>query len=463
MDIHKLLERQLEKLNIKSDKKPESDELWLRFITRVNQTYLDADQERYLHDRAINISSQEMMDLNIKLENAQHIARLGYWTYDGNNDSAIWSKELFTLFNLNPAEKPPGFRAFLELVYEQDRYELEQNVEKALNNKIDYECEIRVRDPDETYHWYRIIAQCQKGEKQLTGVVIDIHKNKMAEEKIKDLNQQIVITARRAGMAEVAATILHNIGNILNSSNISINLLKSSLDQNFLNKLFKLLEVLALHEEDLPDFLINDPKGQVICKYLSALSKILLEEQQKNINEINNLINDLSHIGEIVSMQKAISGTSNMNEKIYLPEIIEIALNMSLIAPYNESIQVVKDYESCALINLDKSKLLQILVNVIQNARDSVLLNTENPIKEIKLLIKKNTLNSIQIIIIDNGVGINPDNLNRIFSFGFTTKKNGHGFGLHSSALYAEGMGGSLFANSLGEGSGSEFILTLPL
>lgn len=462
MEIHKLLKRQLEHSNIAQDKKPETDEQWEIFIQRINNTYIEADQERYLHERSMRISSREMMSLNEKLEFAQHIAGLGYWSFDGNTGHTIWSNELFNLFHLNPINRPPSLQEFLELVHEQDRFELVQKVESALNDKIDYECEIRVRNPDGNYHWYRTIGQCQKGNKQLAGVVIDIHKSKISEEKIKELNQQISTTARRAGMAEVATTILHNIGNILNSSNVSITLLKNSFKQDYDKKLLKIMEMMEENQHDLADYLSRDPKGKIIPKYLLTLAKIIVEENKKNNIEVNNLQNDLQHINEIVDTQKSISGLSSVNEKVYLPELIETALNITMSTSKNGNIKIIKEFHSAPLVIVDKSKLLQVLINLIQNAKESLLENNAVPIKEIKLIVQKTEKNSVQVIVEDNGVGINADNLQRIFAFGFTTKKNGHGFGLHSSALSAREIGGSLLADSKGEGCGAQFTLTLP-
>ncbi|HHF7390471.1 TPA: PAS domain-containing protein, partial [Legionella anisa] len=250
MEIHKLLKRQLEHSYIAQNKKPETEEQWKDFIQRVNNAYFEADQERYLHERSMRISSREMMSLNEKLEFAQHIAGLGYWSFDGNTGHTIWSNELFNLFHLNAINRPPSLKEFLELVHEQDRFELSQKVDRALNEHIDYECEVRVRGPDGKYHWYRIIGQCQNNDKQLAGIVIDIHKSKITEEKIKELNQQISSAARRAGMAEVATTILHNIGNILNSSTVSIALLKNSFQQDYYNKLLKIMEMMEKHQMD---------------------------------------------------------------------------------------------------------------------------------------------------------------------------------------------------------------------
>ncbi|QDP72681.1 PAS domain S-box protein [Legionella israelensis] len=462
MDIHKLLKRQMKNLELNFDTRPENNEKWHEFIARVNKAYIDADQEHYLNERSIDISSRELMALNQKLENAQRIAKMGYWYYEGNNDYTVWSKELFSLFNLNPNEKPPSYKEFLVLVHEEDRKELKDKVEKALTEGKDYECEIRVKNTDGQYRWYRTIAQSQ-GNQQISGVVIDIHKDKMAEEKIKELSNQLVDTARRAGMAEVASSVLHNIGNVLNSSNISIDQLKTSHSGACYQKFFKIIEMLSEHMDDLPDYLTRDSKGQLIPKYLSSLSQMLIEEEQKNQAEINNLVNDLNHINEIVSLQKSVSGLSSINEKVYIPDVIESALNMTMSSCKDESIKIYKKFNECPLIFTDKSKLLQIIVNLIQNAKDAVLQNNNASVKEIKLVLNKCKDNKVQIKVIDNGIGIEADNIKRIFAFGFTTKPQGHGFGLHSSALSAQEMGGALRAESTGYGKGAHFILTLPM
>ncbi|WP_298623474.1 ATP-binding protein [uncultured Legionella sp.] len=352
MDIHKLLIKQLERANCSVDSKPETDEQWLAFIKQVNNTYIEADQERYLHERSMEVSSRE-------------IAR--------------------------------------------------------------------------------------------------IHNEKVVEEKIRELNQQISTTARRAGMAEVAVTILHNIGNILNSSNVSITLLKNSFNQQYKQKLLRVFDMLLQHQNGLSEFLIKDPKGKLIPPYVLSLSKIILEDDAQNRNEIDNLTNDLKHISQIVDMQKSVSGLSNLKERVYLPDILDIALSMSVSNTNNEEICIIKEFDNCPLIEGDKSRLLQILVNIIQNARDAVLYNAPSSVKEIRLSINEIDSNTIQLLIKDNGEGINPDHLDRIFSFGFTTKVNGHGFGLHSASLSAREMGGALNAESSGEGLGATFILTLPI
>ncbi len=461
MDIHKLLQRQLRRSKLDPNQKPENTEQWIIFLNHINNTYVEIDQERYMHERSIAISSREMMNLNEKLEWAQHIVGLGYWSYDGNTDYTIWSNELFNLFHLNPINKPPTLNEFIELIHERDRFDFVQKVERALNEKINYECDMRVKNPDGTYRWYRAIGQCLDADKQLTGIVIDIHKNKIAEEKINELNQQIASTARRAGMAEVATTILHNIGNILNSANVSISLIKSSYKQAYYKKLLRVVTMIEQHQTDLDHFLSHDPKGMIIPEFLLSLSKVILEEEEKNNSEIDNLEHDLQHINQIVDMQKSIGGLSSFKESVYVPELIDSALNITMNS-CKKDIEIIKEFKPAPLIFVDKSKFLHILINLIQNAKDSVLEKKANPAKKIAISVQK-MKNSVQIIVKDNGIGINVEDLQHIFAFGFTTKENGHGFGLHSSALSAKEMGGTLIAESQGKGCGAQFILTLPI
>lgn len=463
MEIHKLLKRQLDKVHASVEEKPESQEIWSDFLARVNKAYIEADQERYLHERAMEISSRELMALNEKFESAQHIANLGHWLYDVNHDYAVWSKELFTILHRNPSDKPLNYEGFIDLVHEEDRSEFTKLTQKAFNEPINFESEIRLRISPTDYRWFKVIGQCHNVEKQISGVVIDIHKDKEVEEEIKELNQRLLTTARRAGMAEVATTILHNIGNTLNSSNVSISLLLANYKKPYLQKLHKIAETLNDYAEKQANFLNNDPKISLIPKYLLALSNVILEESQDNRTEIDNIYKDLQHIKTIVAMQNPVSGLASMKENTDISKVINTALEMSLNLSTDKCIAITKSFESCPSVYIDKSKLLQILVNLIQNARDAVLLNTQNAIKEINIDFKKLKKNKIQIRVSDNGVGIAHEDLNRIFAFGFTTKENGHGFGLHSSGISAQEMGGSLLAKSEGIGKGAAFILTLPI
>ena len=109
----------------------------------------------------------------------------------------------------------------------------------------------------------------------------------------------------------------------------------------------------------------------------------------------------------------------------------------------------------------DKHKVLQILVNLLRNAKHA-LEEGGGGDKRLKLRVGINGERRVKISVSDNGVGIAPEHLSRIFEHGFTTRKEGHGFGLHSGALAAREMGGSLGAHSAGPGQGATFTLEFP-
>ncbi|KTC74694.1 Two-component sensor histidine kinase [Legionella birminghamensis] len=460
MEVHKLLARQLNRLQFRTDSLPTDLEKWQEFLSRINKSYQEADQDRYLIERSMDISSREMQMLNEKLEQAQHIAKMGYWFYDRTTNQTIWSKELYRIIKLDPLYPAPDYDEFFKLVHPEHRDLLRNLVTEAFEKQVNYDCEIKIKNPEGNYRWYHVICHCLEEPGQLAGIIMDIQKEKEAEEKIHELNQQFMQSARRAGMSEVATSILHNIGNILNSSNLSIHILKDEFKQPYHQKLLQIVEMILQNKDNLVEFLSEHPKGKLIPQYMTALIQLILDTNNKCEAEISNIDKDLGHIKDIVSMQQCLSGVPGMQEKIFLPDIIDTALQLSINISRDNFITIKKDLIEPIFIISDKSKLLQILVNLIHNAKDAVLKNT-NKNMMIELIAQKNA-DTISIAVKDNGTGIDPENLNKIFSFGFTTKKDGHGFGLHSSGLSTQEMGGRLTAHSDGLGKGAVFKLTLP-
>jgi signal transduction histidine kinase len=124
-------------------------------------------------------------------------------------------------------------------------------------------------------------------------------------------------------------------------------------------------------------------------------------------------------------------------------------------------VELIREFEDVPPINVEKHKILQILVNLVRNAKYACD-DSGRPDKRVTVRVT-NGDGWIKISVADNGVGIPPENLTRIFSQGFTTRKGGHGFGLHSSALAVKEMGGQLLVHSDGPGRGATFTLDLPV
>lgn len=267
--------------------------------------------------------------------------------------------------------------------------------------------------------------------------------------------------SRAAGMAEVATSVLHNVGNVLNSVNVSCTLLGEQLRDSRIDRLSKVAELIANPEGGLVRFLSEDPRGRQIPEYIAALAEVLAEEHREMQNETETLKNRIEHIKEIVAMQQSYSRVSGVWETLFAHQLMEDALKLNAEALTRHRVSIKRQYESPEPITVDKHTVMQILLNLINNAKYACA-DSDREEKTITLRILQDSPGRIRMQVADNGVGISRDDVTRIFRHGFTTKKSGHGFGLHSGALAARKLGGSLSVQSNGPGHGATFTLELP-
>ncbi len=276
------------------------------------------------------------------------------------------------------------------------------------------------------------------------------------------LNAELVAAARRAGMADVATNVLHNVGNVLTSINVSASLVEQTFQQSALRDVPKLSQMISAHENDLATFLTNDPKGKKIPEYLQLVTTQWQKEQAAIAKELRSLTKKVQHVKSIIKMQQSLSGQQGIIEQVTISQLINDALAINEEEFERSGIHVSQIFDADISLAIDKVKALQILINLIKNAK-AALMSSESGNKQLTLQSKLIGDEKVQISVIDSGLGIDPKNITKIFSHGFTTKKDGHGFGLHSSAISAQEMGGSLKAFSQGLGKGATFILELPL
>lgn len=282
-----------------------------------------------------------------------------------------------------------------------------------------------------------------------------------ALEELATTQSTLVEMSRAAGMAEVATGVLHNVGNVLNSVNVSCTLVVDQLRESRLPNLTRVLDLMREFESDLAYFLTEDSRGRNIPKYLNTLASTLQQEQDFMIRETQGLHDRIQHIKEIVSMQQTYGRVSGMLETLPAEQLMEDALklNAGVLARYE--IKVQGHYDPVPPITVDKHKVLQILLNLINNAKHACNDGGASE-KIITLGIFNKSHDCLTMQVSDNGVGILPENLTRIFHHGFTTRVSGHGFGLHSGALTARELHGTLTAHSDGPGRGATFTLELP-
>jgi two-component system, NtrC family, sensor kinase len=280
--------------------------------------------------------------------------------------------------------------------------------------------------------------------------------------ELQDVHRQLVETARQVGRAEVATNVLHNVGNVLNSVHTSALLARERLSSLKLESLERVSSLLEEHQGQLATFLTQDERGRNALPFLLRLGKHMQTERE----ELRSLLNDVSryteHIGAIVKLQQHYARTpQHLYEPVSLAELIDDALRINQAA-LGHSVRVTRELEHLPPVTLEKHKVMMILVNLISNARHALEGVAEEQ-RRLTVRLRLPDAEHVHLSISDNGVGIASEMLTRIFQHGFTTREDGHGFGLHSSALAAQEMGGTLTAHSPGLGQGATFLLTLPL
>jgi signal transduction histidine kinase len=280
-------------------------------------------------------------------------------------------------------------------------------------------------------------------------------------EELREAQAELVTAARQAGMAEIATNVLHNVGNVLNSVNVSADLVSRRVRASKSQGLAKAVQLLNEHAADLGDFISHDAKGKLLPAYLNQLVEALAAEQQGIVEELEHLTKSVDHIKEIVATQQSYAGASSMLEPVRLADLLEDALRMNAGALVRHRVRVIKAFAEVPPLLLDKHRLLLILVNLISNAKQA-LSAQDNRAHVLTLSVRLLDEGKLQICVQDDGEGIAAENLTRIFAHGFTTRKDGHGFGLHSCALAAMEMEATLTAHSDGPGQGAAFVLELP-
>jgi signal transduction histidine kinase len=307
-----------------------------------------------------------------------------------------------------------------------------------------------------------VVSARLKLENQIKELQREISERERAESQLEEAHTQLVETSRHAGMAEVATGVLHNVGNVLNSVNVSANLVSDRVRGSKAENLLKVADLLREHADHLEDFFTSDPRGKLLLDYLPNLGAHLNEERSDMLQEIELLTKNLDHIKEIVAMQQSYARVSGVVEPVSITSLVEDALQINAAALNRHGVEVIRNYADVPVIIVDKHKVLQILVNLIRNAKYAMEECGQDH-KQLVVGIETTPGGCVRVAVKDNGQGILPENLVRIFSHGFTTKKDGHGFGLHTSALAASEMQGSLSAYSDGLGTGAIFTLELPL
>lgn len=321
------------------------------------------------------------------------------------------------------------------------------------------------RSDGTTFPMEFVVTPMQLDDKLLRVCIVrDITLRKETENSLAQAQQQLVDSAHKSGMAEMATGVLHNIGNILNSVNLSGEEIARYTKQSKVSGLIKANEILSEHKEDLGVFLTQDPKGQKLPEYYIKLGGILKQEIQDIAKETESLLSKTTMMKEVIATQQSYAKQGFHSESVNLNILIEDALKIQEASLHKWGVKLEKRLSDVPVCVAQKSKLLQVITNLIKNAQEAMRENDlYNRPKELFIETGMIDNEAVFIKVNDNGCGIPSDKLSKIFNHGFTTKADGHGFGLHSSANAMTEMKGSLSVDSKGAQEGASFTITIPL
>jgi signal transduction histidine kinase len=290
----------------------------------------------------------------------------------------------------------------------------------------------------------------------------EVQAKERARAELAQAQQHLMELSRRSGMAEVATGVLHNVGNVLNSVNVGASVISEKMRNSRLDNLAAAVKLLEEHTHNFGEFIEKDEKGQLLLPNLAKLASHLQAERHQVLLEVEALTTHVDHIKEIVSTQQDYAKMSALIEMIYLPKLVEDAYRMVEPNFKRHHVKFRAEFEDVPSVPAARHKVLDILVNLLSNAQHAVI-EHNGAQRQVFVSVKRQGNDRVRVSVKDTGIGLSPENLTRIFAHGFTTKREGHGFGLHSGALAARQMNGSLRAESEGIGHGATFVLELPV
>jgi two-component system sensor kinase FixL len=327
-------------------------------------------------------------------------------------------------------------------------------------------------------HRETVMYPLRSGDR-VVGVTVfsrDITARKRAEAELRQLNQELVRVSRQAGMSAVASEVLHNAGNVLNSTGVSVAMLEQHVRNLKTGHMSRAMALLAQHRDRLDVFLREDPRGRQVLELLHGLAEHFTRQRQQLTTELASLRDSTDYLARVIQAQQSHARALGVIETVPVDDLIDAALALHAPSWDQLGIKVERRIEPLPPLHTDRHKVLEILLNLVSNARHA-LRDSDRPDKRLRIraeLVPAAAVASagaaptpdtgrVRIHVEDNGPGIAPEHRERLFRLGFTTRPNGNGIGLHASAVAAQQLGGTLSFHSDGPGQGATFTLELPL
>jgi PAS domain S-box-containing protein len=406
---------------------------------------------------------QTLEQMNARFSVATRAAHIGVFDRSTCDDDAWWNDVMWEIFGEDPSLFRPTVQGWMARIHPEDRQRVLENAGSTGRTRTSHSIQYRIVRPDGTIRHLQSIgsfAEQEQGDpSRITGMMMDITERVEAEERERTLQRQLRENSHRAGMAEIATGVLHNVGNVLNSLGIANTTARRELKALRLDRLQQASSMISSNRATLATYMSEDARGRHFPELLSAISSQLAVNAQAVETELHTIDQLLDHLRSIVSAQQSLAQLGGLREPVRLQELVESALIVQ--GPDHSGIEVKRVFDDLPPVATERHKLLQIVVNLINNARDAVRLGGTQPSRIIIRLHRQG--NFAVLSVEDTGIGMSADVISRLWQFGHTTKANGHGFGLHNSANAAREIGATIEAHSEGLNKGSRFILRLPI
>ncbi|MBC5764437.1 ATP-binding protein [Ramlibacter albus] len=289
---------------------------------------------------------------------------------------------------------------------------------------------------------------------------IDISELKSAEERLQEAQVRLASEAQRAGLAQVTTNVLHNVGNVLTSVNVSAHVLSGRLESGRSGRLRDVADLLEAEMARI-EAGTRGEKMQLLPGYVRDLANALEAERSEMLGEVHRLFSSVDHIKNVVAMQQSYAGGGGggSREQVSMATLVGDTLTLQQDVLARNRVTVQRDFARVSPAPLDRTRIMQVLVNLVGNACDAMAANGGERI--LRVAVRQGS-SDVSVSVSDNGSGISPEHRAKLFAHGFTTRAEGHGFGLHSCAQAAREMGGELTVESDGPGKGATFTLRLP-
>jgi signal transduction histidine kinase len=356
------------------------------------------------------------------LERTQQLSSTCCFSWRVETDEISWSKELCQLFELDPVDVPVTLELIGARIHSEDLPSFHEMIERARSGVSDFEFEHRLRLPDNSVKYLRIVAhgtRDQEGQLEYIGAVQDVTHRRHTEEALAKLRAELARAARVTSLGVLTAAIAHE---------------------------------------------VNQPLAGIVtnastCRRMLAVDPPDVEGARETARRT---IRDAERASEVVKRLRALFCKKGAtSESLDLNEVTREVVALSLGALEKKKVIVRTELAGdLPPVQGDRVQLQQVILNLFLNASDAMSGVDDRP-RQLLIRTERDEEDRVRLSVRDTGVGFEPQRVDRLFDAFYTTKSSGMGIGLSVSRSIIESHKGRLWATP-NDGPGATFSFSIP-